>query len=174
MNGDDDIHERLARLEAKVDTGRAGKSWPCSGFEYRSKARLFGLPLLHIAYGINAETGKLMVAKGIIAIGNIALGIVAIGGFAFGVLTFGGVALGVAALGGIAAALYGAVGGIAIAGQYAFGGIAIAGYVAIGGMAISWNYAFGGLAIGKHPYGSNYRDPQALEFLKNLFPGWKW
>jgi len=144
------------------------------GYEYRSRARLFGLPLVHVASGFDPKTGRMRVARGIIAIGNIAFGVLAIGGISFGILAFGGLALGIAVFGGLAAGLYAALGGVAVAGYWAVGGLAISGYVAVGGMAISWNYAFGGFAIGKHPYGSNYQDPAALEFLRRLFPGWKW
>ncbi len=49
-------------------------------YEYRSKKELFGLPLVHIVYGLGIDplTGKFRVAKGIIAIGNIAVGGLAI------------------------------------------------------------------------------------------------
>lgn len=40
------------------------------GFEWKSKTQLLGWPLIHIAIGRNKETGKLLVAKGIIAIGG--------------------------------------------------------------------------------------------------------
>jgi len=173
MNGDDEIRERLEHLEMKVGTGPV-KAWPRTGYEYRTRARIFGLPLLHIAYGIDPKTGRMLVARGFIAIGNVAFGVVALGGLAFGVLAIGGVAFGVAVFAGIAAAIYAAVGGVAIGGYAAFGGVAVAGYIAVGGLAISWNYAIGAFAIGKYPYGSNYQDPMALEFLRNLFPGWKW
>src|SRR4029079_2665213 len=54
------------------------------GFEYRSRATLFGLPLLHVASGPDPATGRRRVAKGIIALGDIACGVVAIGGVACG------------------------------------------------------------------------------------------
>ena len=66
------------------------------GYEYRSPWELFGLPLVHIVsgYRIDPATGRLRIAKGIIAVGPIAVGGLAIGGSAFGVLSFGGAALG--------------------------------------------------------------------------------
>jgi len=57
------------------------------GYEYRSQASLFGLPLVHIASGVDPSTGRPRVAKGIIAIGNIAVGGLAIGGASFGVVS---------------------------------------------------------------------------------------
>lgn len=126
-----------------------------SGYEYRSQARLFGLPLVHIASGINPSTGRPRIAKGIIAIGNVAVGGFAIGGLSFGVVSIGGLALGLAALGGLAIGLFLALGGMAI------------GLVAIGGGAIGY-YALGGGAWGVHPLGENIQDPQAVEFFKRF------
>jgi hypothetical protein len=176
MNGDEELRNRVERLEQQVGAGpRSGRPFlPMWGYEYKSSVKILGLPLLHVASGVDPNTGRLLVARGVIAVGNVAFGVLAIGGVAFGVLALGGLAFGVLALAGLAVAVYAALGGVAIAGWYAFGGLAVAGYVAVGGMAVSWNYAFGGFAIGKYPYGSNYQDPQALEFLRRTFPGWKW
>ena len=56
-----------------------------TNFEYRSKEEINGWPLIHINIGTNPETGQPLVAKGIVAIGNIAFGIVSIGGATFDV-----------------------------------------------------------------------------------------
>lgn len=60
-------------------------------FEYVSKRKLFGLPLVHIIMGpaLDPATGKMRVAKGIITIGGIAIGYYAIGGGAFGMHALG-------------------------------------------------------------------------------------
>jgi hypothetical protein len=174
MNGEEELRRRVEQLEQQVGTGAGPRRYPVWGWEYKSGVKILGLPLLHVATGYDPNTGRLRVARGVIAVGNVAIGVLALGGVAFGVLALGGLSLGVIALGGLAAAVYAALGGCAVAGYYAFGGLAVAGYVAVGGMAVSWNYAFGGFAIGKYPYGSNYQDPQALEFLRRTFPGWKW
>lgn len=102
-------------------------------YEYRSERQLFGLPLLHIISGsrIDPATGGLRVAKGIIAIGPMAVGGLALGGMSVGILSFGGVSLGLIALGGAALGLLLAVGGGAI------------GFVALGGGVIGY-YALGG------------------------------
>ena len=55
-------------------------------YEYKSETELFGLPLVHIAYGYDPETLRPRIAKGIIAIGNIAFGLL----FAIGGLSLGG------------------------------------------------------------------------------------
>ena len=93
------------------------------GFYYVSSARLFGLPLVHIAMGQQADSSK-GVAKGIIAVGDMAFGVLfAFGGFAVGGISIGGAALGIIAVGGGA---FGAVtvGGLAV-GLLAFGGLAV-------------------------------------------------
>lgn len=130
-------------------------------YEYRSERELFGLPLVHIVYGlgINPLTGRLRVAKGIIAIGNIAVGGLAIGGLSFGVISLGGLALGLAAFGGAAVGLLLAMGGMAV------------GLVAIGGGAVGY-YALGGGAWGAHAIGGNVQDPNAVEFFKHYLGTW--
>lgn len=121
-------------------------------YEYKSKIKIFGLPLVHIKQGYG-----LQVAKGIIAIGNISIGVISIGGLAVGVITLGGLGLGLLvfaglALGGIAigGAAIGicAIGGMAI-GMYSIGGFAFASKIAVGGAA------FGHTAIGASPRGEN-------------------
>jgi hypothetical protein len=127
------------------------------GYEYRSEREFLGLPLLHIVAGrgFDPATGKLRIAKGIIAIGPIAMGGLAVGGLSFGLLSFGGMAVGLIALGGAAIGVLLALGGLAV------------GLVAIGGAAIGY-YAFGGGAVGVHAFGGNTQDPNAMEF----FRGW--
>ena len=107
-----------------------------SGYEYRSKLTLAGLPLVHIATGVDAATGRKRVAKGIVAIGDMAVGVLAIGGVAIGGLAVGGLSLGVVACGGLAIGLLVAV-----------GGAALGGYLAIGGFAVGY-YVFDGRAFG--------------------------
>src|SRR5262249_45707776 len=136
------------------------------GHEYRSKLTIFGLPLVHIASGIDPTTGKKRIARGIIAIGDIAQGGVAIGGVAFGGLVFGGLGVGVISLSGLAVGLL-TFGGGSIGLIFAYGGLAIA-PIAFGGLAYGY-YAFGGAAFGTHALGGNAHDPLAQEF----FQQWK-
>lgn len=104
-------------------------------FEYRSEQIIFGMPLIHIAQGINPETGLPRVARGFIAVGGFAVGVFVLGGFGAGVFVFSGIGLGLLAIGGIA------MGGLA------FGGLALGLFFAAGGLAISTGYAFGALPI---------------------------
>ncbi|AIQ73483.1 MULTISPECIES: helix-turn-helix transcriptional regulator [Paenibacillus] len=111
-------------------------------YEYKSKRTCFGIPLVHIHIGRG-----LYVAKGVIAIGNIAIGAVSIGIVALGGLCLGALALGLISFAGLALGLLLAVGGIA-AGTMAVGGIAL-GIFAVGGLAVGM-FSLGGLSIASH------------------------
>lgn len=92
---------------------------PAQHFEYRSKRTLFGLPLVHICLG----NGKLCTAKGILAIGNIALGVFALGGLSAGLFSIGGISLGLLfSLGGLSMGGL-TLGGVSV-GLFALGGFA--------------------------------------------------
>lgn len=132
--------------------------WPWN-YEYRSETEVLGWPLLHIARGFDPVTGRLRVAKGIIAIGNIAIGVFALGGVAAGGLAFGGVGLGLLAMGGLA------IGGIA------FGGMAVGAILAVGGLAVSMLYAIGGGAFAPYSLSALGADPEFLRQLEKLMPG---
>jgi hypothetical protein len=108
-------------------------------FEYVSKKKVFGLPLLHVVLGpaLDPATSKIRVAKGIVAIGGIAVGVLAIGGLSLGAISFGGLALGLIALGGASIGLAVAVGAAAV------------GFVAIGAAALGY-YALGTGALCVH------------------------
>jgi hypothetical protein len=113
------------------------------GKRWRSRARLFGLPVIDIAFGPHGtETrGK---ARGIIAIGDTATGGLALGGIARGIVAVGAMAVGICAAGGMAVGLLMASGGLAIGG-IAVGGCAIGG-IAVGGAAIGGIASGGGAA----------------------------
>jgi hypothetical protein len=99
-------------------------------YEFKSKANLFGLPLIHINTGGSYKTNK---AVGVIAIGDIAVGFITFGGVSTGVIAIGAVAVGPLAFGAVA------VGGVAFGavavGAYAFGAVAI-GFVKVFGQVI--------------------------------------
>lgn len=137
-------------------------------WEYRSRATLFGLPLVHCrsgrqpgqplqpavgwiafgdkAYGILFASGG--VAVGGISFGGVSVGLLSFGGISVGLLTFGGVALGGLALGGVAIGLV------------ASGGIVVAWHAAVGGIAIAHELAMGGAVLANH-----INDPVAQEFF---------
>lgn len=100
-----------------VSVGLSRRAKP---YEYISKTKIFGIPLLHI--NISGRYGA-AVAKGIIAIGDVAFGLISVGGVSVGLLSLGGVSVGLLTIGGVAAGIL-AIGGIAL------------GYIAIGGVAV--------------------------------------
>lgn len=105
-------------------------------YEYKSETSFMGLPVVHICQGINPQTGKRSVAKGIIAIGD----------FSVGVFCFGVVSLGLCSIGYVSIGALGALGILSISGLFATGCVSIAG-IAIGLMAFGY-YALGLVAIG--------------------------
>jgi predicted Ser/Thr protein kinase len=136
--------------------------WSQAGVDYRSRTEWFGLPLLHVVSGIDPQTGRARIARGIIAIGGRAQGLIAVGGLAVGGLAVGGGAVGVIALGGGALGLV-SVGGLAVALLFALGGAAIA-PIALGGLAIGF-VALGGQGIGTHVLDPARQDPYARAFF---------
>lgn len=57
--------------------------------EYRSHLTVNGWPLVHTTRGICPETGHRVMARGVIAIGRVAVGVVAIGQWTAGLLAIG-------------------------------------------------------------------------------------
>lgn len=113
---------------------------------YVSERRLFGMPLVAIAYGPD-ENGRMGHAKGYFAFGDVATGVFALGGFARGLVAFGGMSIGGVTFGGLSLGTFAAFGGLAFAWLgSAVGGLAL-GLMASGGGAIG-GIAQGGLAIG--------------------------
>jgi len=131
-------------------------------YEYRSKATLFGWPLLHIATGVDPTTGRKRSAKGIIAVGTaprgvIAFGDVAVGVIACGIFCYGPISIGVVSVGILA------VGSAAVGLGWAMGGVAVA-PVAIGGAAFGY-YASGALVWAQHALAPGVHDPLADKFF---------
>jgi tRNA A-37 threonylcarbamoyl transferase component Bud32 len=140
------------------------------GYEYKSTAKLFGLPLVHVAHGLDPATGKVRVARGFVAIGGRARGVFAFGGEAIGVFAFGGAAIGVFALGGFGIGLC-TLSGFAIGLIFASGGLAIGG-IALGGLAVGY-YALGGLGFGMHANDAvAFRTLGGWSYLKLLTMSW--
>ena len=126
--------------------------------EYRSETELFGLPLVHVARGIDPKTGFFRVAKGIIAIGDVAVGFLALGGIALGGIAIGGIGLGLVAICGLAFGLI------------TIGGVSVGLLFALGGIAISLMYAIGGLALAPHIITENHVDDDFLQGIERWFP----
>ena len=101
--------------------------------EYRSRTTLWGLPLIHIV--TSGDANRMALARGIIAVGDVAIGVIAVGAFAFGGVTVGGMSIGLVGFSGITVGLLAAFGGIA-AGLLSVGSLAV-GLVATGAVSHS-------------------------------------
>lgn len=123
-------------------------------YEYKSKHKLFGLPLIHINIGIGPHRAKGIIAVGVAATGLISIGLVSAGMFSFGLATLGLLAIGIFSLGCFSAGAVTigmiAVGAVAVGimtfgavsvGGFAFGALSVGGYVAVG------EHAYGGITI---------------------------
>jgi len=127
-------------------------------WEYRSRATLFGLPLVHCRWG-RRHGERVQPAVGWIACGEKAYGIlfangafavggISCGGVSVGLISFGGISVGLLTFGGLALGMF-ALGGAAI-GIVASGGIAVAWHAAVGGIAAAQELALGGATLAKH------------------------
>ena len=128
------------------------------GFEYRSPVAVGSWPLVHICSGIDPITMRPRMARGVIAIGNIAVGVVALGGLACGLFTLGGLSIG----------LLFALGGMALGTGLSVGGVSI-GSIALGGLAVGFSYAIGATAVGPAVLSVKQCDQAAAEFLRHWF-----
>jgi hypothetical protein len=130
--------------------GHPKKTIPVAGFfhfgyQWKSKTEFAGIPLVHIAFGFDKKTGKLLVAKGIIAIGQFAMGIITVAQFGIGVL-FG--------LGQF------------ITGYFAVGQFAL-GYIVVAQLGIG-AYVLCQAGLGKYIWSVARKDQIAIEFFKNF------
>ena len=110
-----------------------------NAFEYRSKEEINGWPLIHINLGTNPETGRPLVAKGVVAIGNIAFGVVSIGAAAFGIVTLAAFGLGIVSLAGMAIGIV-ALGAVALGYEFALGAIVQSAKFAIGAIGLDFHF----------------------------------
>ena len=164
-----------ARLEEQVEEiSRYFRIW-----SWDSRTRIGGLPLVSIRFSGNRMRLR-DTARGIIAIGNIAVGVLALGIMSAGVvsigvisagaLALGSLAFGLAALGPVAIGLL-AVGPVALGLWYAGGVTAVAGKIAVGVAAVG-DTAVGNDALGKHVllWGDGLTRAQVESFLLEHHP----
>ena len=162
----------LEEIEYKIDETSFG-TWRRYGYidgtsyhEFKSRATILGLPLVHYTYGRNPEIGRRKCARGIIAVGRFACGVIAIGHASFGLIAFGQLAIGIIfGLGQLATGIW-AIGQIAIGLVFGLGQVAT-GYVAIGQFAFG-KYVLGQFGSGEFVWSMKRADMQAIEFFKNL------
>ena len=144
-----ELKSGIERASTKAAPARRTPHWDRTGYEFKSKANIGGWPLLHVSFNRDSATGKVMRARGIIAIGVhaqgvVALGLISYGVFAWGLLSIGLAAMGVVALGGIASGVVGlgllAAQGVCAVAPVALG-VAACGYIAAGVRAFGWHAA---------------------------------
>lgn len=138
--------------------------------EFRSHADFLGWPLLHYTHGICPETGRRIVANGVIAVGRLAVGGIAIGHASLGLVAIGQLGLGL--LFGLAqlATGYYAVGQAALALHFGLGQLAT-GETAIGQIAFG-QYVLAQIGWGEHVWQQGNADPAAVAYFKGLWHSW--
>jgi hypothetical protein len=165
---------RRRRYLMEVLGEKHGGEFPPAAYEYRSRATLLGLPLLHIRLGDRFDVVRGPV-KAWIAIGSShAVGVIfASGGLAIAPISFGGIAIGLLSFGAIAMGIF-PLGAISI-GMWAYGGLAL-GWDVFCGSGMAWNAATGGI-VAAHGFASGgvalapeANTPMVAEvFRQNLF-----
>lgn len=138
------------KLEEQVEEiSRYFRGW---SWFWDSKTRIFGLPLVSVRLHLRPHLMRNRdAAKGIIAIGNIALGAVALGALSVGAVSIGALSVGLLAVGALAFGLA-ALGPVAI-GLLAFGPVAIGLWYAGGVAALGGKIAVGVAAVGETAVG---------------------
>ena len=119
--------------------------FPAAAYEYRSRASLFGVPLVHVRIGDRFDVIRPPVVAWIAVGSSHSVGLIfASGGLAIAPISFGGIAIGLVSFGAISLGML--VMGAFGVGVWATGGIVV-GWQVVGGIAAGWNAALGGVAI---------------------------
>jgi predicted Ser/Thr protein kinase len=95
-----------SRSSRREEAQSANNLIPGKVYDYRTKQTAFGLPLVHVAWGRDASTGRPRVTQGIVAVGPRARGLIAVGFEAFGLFPVGLLAFGIAPVGLFALGLF--------------------------------------------------------------------
>jgi RNA polymerase sigma factor (sigma-70 family) len=146
---------RRKRYLAAILSEKYAGNFPSSAFEYRSRATLFGWPLVHVRIGDRFDVlrgpVKAWIAVGsshavglIFASGGLAIAPISFGGLAVGLVPFGALALGVLSVGAGSFGIW-AYGGLAV-GWEVFCGSGVAWHSALGGIVAARDFALGGVA----------------------------
>jgi hypothetical protein len=135
--------------------------------EFRSHARFLGLPLLHYTRGKCPETGRRVVARGIVAIGRIATGVIAVGQASAGIIAFGQASVGLLFGMAQATAGYYAIGQLALGVTFGAGQIAT-GITAVGQIAVG-RYVLAQLGFGTYLWTPKQSNPIAVHYFHTLW-----
>jgi hypothetical protein len=162
----------LEKVEYKIESTNFGVwcrfVYPNGAYfaEFESHVTFMGLPLFHYTRGKCPETGRRIIAKGVIAVRRLATGIVAIGHASFGLIAIGQLGLGLLfGLSQGSTGLY-AVGQVAVGLLLGLGQIAT-GLIAIGQLAYG-KYVLAQLGYGDYVWSMKRADPEAVKFFKTL------
>jgi hypothetical protein len=136
--------------------------------EFVSNYRVAGLPLFHYTRGRCPETGKRIVATGIVAVGRLAVGVLAFGQASAGIIAVGQLAIGMGLGLGQAATGVVAVGQLAVAVLFGFGQFAT-GAVAVGQFGYG-RYVLAQVGFGEHVWDVRGVSPVARQFFRSLLP----
>ncbi len=162
----------LADVEYKIEKTRWGiwrRYFSDSGqyfAEFRSNATFLGVPWVHYTRGKCPETGRRIVAKGVLAVGRLAIGIVAVGQASLGVIAFGQLAVGLLFGLGQASIALGAVGQLALGLSFGIGQLAT-GHSAIGQLGMG-KYVLAQVGFGEHVWSTREADPEAVAYFQEL------
>ena len=137
-------------------------------YEFSSHMRVLGMPFVHIAWGRNPVTGKVAVARGFIAIGQVAIGVISVGQVSVGFLSIGQLSLGLWGALGQAAIGFLAIGQLAVGLRAAIGMLAVAFHAV--GMLTAGGTCVGGPSACTHAWTMERRDPVAIQdFMETPF-----
>lgn len=118
-------------------------------------------PLVHIAFGKNKKTGKWLIAKGIVAIGQYAIGVITIAQFGVGLLFgFDQFMAGFTAISQFALTIHFGIG------QF------VTGKTAIGQFAYG-QYVLARVGYGEFVWSVSRKDPVAVEYFECLWTAFK-
>lgn len=148
-------HDCVGRAAPRVICRTCVEQRTIVGYEYRSSLAIGNWPLLHVAAGFDPVTMRPRLAKGVIAIGNVAVGVVAIAGISCGLVAVGGLSIGILL----------ALGGVAVGLGFSAGGLAV-GSIAAGGVAIGLAHAIGGVAVAPSIINGRQCDPETAELVR--------
>lgn len=130
--------------------------WQGTGYEWKSQRKIFGIPLVHVAFGTNAK-GKLRVAKGVIAVGQLGIGLFTFAQFGIGVVFgFGQFILGLTVLAQFAAGLLAGIGQIST-GVFAMG------------QFVAGIYGLGQAGWAKYMWSASRVDMEAVAMFSTLY-----
>lgn len=125
-----------------------------AGFHWKTRAGLFGIPLICVAFGSD-ENGRMRVAKGFVAIGQIAFGGIAVAPLGIGIIAVGQLAVGLLAFGQLAVALGAGFG------QFAAGFFAI-------GQFVAGHYAMGQMGWADYLWSQGRTDMEAVAMFETI------